>query len=81
MVDNNIVTCCDTLFIMHVTRVNRLALTETKKQVHDLSERVQALQNELANSEVRRSELEGQIRQAHTVGEGRLLGWVTDCQL
>ena len=48
--------------------VDRLALTETKKQVHDLSERVQALQNELANSEVRRSELEGQIRQAHTVG-------------
>ena len=45
----------------------RVALTDAKKQNHNLIERVQGMQNELADSEVRRSELEGQIRQTNTV--------------
>ena len=47
--------------------MHRQALNEAKKQNHVLMERVQALQNELSDSEVRRAELESQIRQAHTV--------------
>lgn len=42
-------------------------LTEAKKQNHELIERVQAMQNELSDSEVRRAELETQIRQSHTL--------------
>ena len=45
----------------------RQAQNETKKQNHSLIERVQALQAELQDSEVRRNELEGQVRQSHTV--------------
>lgn len=45
----------------------RQALNEAKKQNHGLLERVQGLQNEVADSDVRRAELEGQLRQSHTV--------------
>ena len=45
----------------------RQAQNETKKQNHSLIERVQALQAELQDSEVRRNELEGQVRQSHSV--------------
>ena len=47
--------------------LNRQAQNETKKQNHSLIERVQSLQVELQDSEVRRNELEGQVRQSHTV--------------
>lgn len=47
--------------------VFRQALNEAKKQNHGLLERVQGLQNEVADSDVRRAELEGQLRQSHTV--------------
>ena len=47
--------------------LERQAQNETKKQNHSLIERVQALQAELQDSEVRRNELEGQVRQSHTV--------------
>ena len=47
--------------------VHSQGLTEAKKQNHDLIERVQAMQNELSDSEVRRAELETQIRQSHTL--------------
>ena len=47
--------------------VSRQALNEAKKQNHGLLERVQGLQNEVADSDVRRAELEGQLRQSHTV--------------
>ena len=42
------------------------AINDAKKQNHCLIEDVQALQNELGDSDVRRSDLEGQIRQSHT---------------
>lgn len=42
-------------------------MNEAKKQNHGLMERNQANQNELADSEVRRAELEGQIRQTQGV--------------
>lgn len=45
----------------------RQALNEAKKQNHALLERVQGMQNDLSDSEVRRAELEGQMRQSHTV--------------
>ena len=47
--------------------LNRQAQNDTKKQNHALIERVQALQAELQDNEVRRDELEGQVRQGHTV--------------
>ena len=47
--------------------LSRQALNEAKKQNHGLMERLQAAQTELGDSEVRRSEVEGQIRQSHTV--------------
>jgi len=43
------------------------ALTESKKQNHTLLERVQAMQGELSDSEVRRAEVEAQLRQTHSV--------------
>lgn len=49
--------------------LTRQQVNETKKQNHALLERLQALQNDLADSEVRRSEVEAQIRQLHTVIE------------
>ena len=52
------------------------ALNEAKKQNHSLIERVQQMQNELADSEVRRSEVEGQIRQSHIVSTESLLNSV-----
>ena len=58
------------LIIYHLFFVcvfERQAQNETKKQNHSLIERVQALQAELQDSEVRRNELEGQVRQSHTV--------------
>ena len=55
-------TVCDELVC-----VSRQALNEAKKQNHGLLERVQGLQNEVADSDVRRAELEGQLRQSHTV--------------
>lgn len=45
----------------------RQALTDAKKQNHGLMERLQAMQNEVSDSEVRGSELEGQIRQLENV--------------
>ena len=42
-------------------------LNEAKKQNHSLIERVQQMQNELSDSEVRRAELETQIRHSHTM--------------
>ena len=45
----------------------RQALNDAKRQNHSCVERIQAMQNELGESEVRRSELEGQVRQGHTV--------------
>lgn len=46
---------------------SRQAQNDTKKQNHALIERVQGLQGELQDNEVRRDELEGQVRQSHTV--------------
>ena len=54
-------------FIFTFTSAHSQGLTEAKKQNHDLIERVQAMQNELSDSEVRRAELETQIRQSHTL--------------
>jgi len=51
----------------------RQAQNDTKKQNHTLIERVQALQSELQDNEVRRDELEGQVRQGHTVSVHTLL--------
>ena len=45
----------------------RQALNDAKKQNHNLMERVQSMQSELSDAEVTRSELDGQIRQGHTV--------------
>ena len=45
----------------------RQALNEAKKQNHNLLERVQGIQNELSDSDVRRAELDGQMRTSHTV--------------
>ena len=45
----------------------RAALSEAKKQNHSLMERVQGMQNELGDSEVRRAELETQVRSSHVV--------------
>lgn len=42
-------------------------MNEAKKQNHSLIERVQGMQNELSDSEVRRAELETQIRSSHVV--------------
>ena len=43
-------------------------MSDLKKQNHELLERVHQLQNELADSEMRRHELENQLRNANTVG-------------
>ena len=53
--------------MVHLTLYSRHALSDSKRQNHSLVERIQGMQNELADSEVRRSEVEGQIRQSHTV--------------
>ena len=45
----------------------RQALNEAKKQSHTLMERLQTMQNEVSDSEVRCAELEGQIRQLNNV--------------
>ena len=45
----------------------RQALNEAKKQNHTLMERLQTMQNEVSDSEVRCAELEGQIRQLNNV--------------
>ena len=47
--------------------VFRQALNEAKKQNHTLIERLQTMQNEVSEGEVRCSELEGQIRQSNNV--------------
>ncbi len=41
---------------------------ELKKQNHELLERVHHLQNEVTDSEMRRHELENQLRNVNTVG-------------
>ena len=45
----------------------RQALNEAKKQNHNLMERVQGVQNDLSDSDVRRAELDGQLRTSHNV--------------
>ena len=70
-------TVCDELVC-----VSRQALNEAKKQNHGLLERVQGLQNEVADSDVRRAELEGQLRQSHTVrtaSDNTSLGKISKC--
>lgn len=42
---------------------------ELKKQNHELLERVHHLQNEVTDSDMRRHELENQLRNANTVSE------------
>ena len=53
--------------LLHLPLYPRHALSDSKRQNHSLVERIQGMQNELADSVVRRSEVEGQIRQSHTV--------------
>ena len=43
------------------------ALNEAKKQNHALLERLQVIQADMSDTEVRCAELEGQIRQSNTV--------------
>ncbi len=45
----------------------RTQITELKRQNHELLERVHHLQNEVTDSEMRRHELENQLRNANTV--------------
>ena len=45
----------------------RQALNEAKKQNHTLLERLQSIQNDLGDAEVRRAELDGQLRTSHKV--------------
>ncbi len=47
--------------------LHRHAASEAKKQNHQLMERVQQYQNELSDNELRRMELEGQIRNSQGV--------------
>ena len=47
----------------------RQGLNDAKRQNHTLMERLQALQAEHEDNEVRRNELEGQIRQSHNVSQ------------
>ena len=54
-------------FSMKISIFFRNAVSDAKRQNHSMVERIQGMQNELADSEVRRAELEGQIRQTHTV--------------
>jgi hypothetical protein len=54
-------------YIVHLLHDFRQALNDAKKQNHNLMERVQSMQSELSEAEVARSELDGQIRQGHTV--------------
>jgi len=42
-------------------------LNEAKKQNHTLLERLQSIQNDLGDAEVRRAELDGQLRTSHKV--------------
>ena len=42
-------------------------MTEGKKENTVLIERLKSIQNDFAESEVRRGEVEGQLRQSHTV--------------
>lgn len=53
--------------LMPVYIYYRQALNEAKKQNHSLLERVQGMQSELSEAEVARSELDGQVRQGHSV--------------
>lgn len=59
---------CKLETLVVVLLCDRQALNEAKRHNHALLERVQAMQSELSDSEVRRAELEGQIRQSHHVG-------------
>ncbi len=45
----------------------RTQVSELKKQNHELLERVHHLQNEVTDSDMRRHELENQLRNANTV--------------
>ena len=45
----------------------RAQVSELKKQNHELLERVHHLQNEVTDSDMRRHELENQLRNANTV--------------
>ena len=45
----------------------RSQISELKKQNHELLERVHHLQNEVTDSDMRRHELENQLRNANTV--------------
>lgn len=54
--------------LSNTSRSFRQALNEAKKQNHNLLERAQGMQNDLSDAEVRRAELEGQVRTGHTVG-------------
>ena len=67
--------------MLHLTFYPRHALNDSKRQNHSLVERIQGMQNELADSEVRRSEVEGQIRQSHTVSAQHLfdIDWEQIC--
>ena len=47
--------------------MNRQSLAETKKKFNDIQEIYQRLQGDHSNLEVKRSDLEGQSRQANMV--------------
>ena len=57
------------ILLIHIAQlfVFSQALNESKKQNHNLLERFQAVQAELASGETRRAELELQARQTHKV--------------
>lgn len=57
------------LFLFYNVFIFRQALNEAKKQNYNLLERVQTLQNENSENEVRRAEIEGQLRQSHGVSQ------------
>ena len=59
---------------MFVCPPSRQALNEAKKQNHSILERLQAMQADTGDTEVRCAELEGQVRQANTVRDTWNLG-------
>lgn len=60
---------CDVmqLTFMFCTLRRSHSLNESKKQNYELLERLQSLQHEISDNEVRRAELEGQVKQANAV--------------
>jgi chaperonin cofactor prefoldin len=55
-------------FFILISGLCRSQVSELKKQNHELLERVHHLQNEVTDSDMRRHELENQLRNANTVG-------------